>query len=170
MVWIQGVGAYGGCISRLDMEGVALMLAIFFNRIKFQILSHSSHSDLSSAKMSGAVLCAVLVTDVSPAHSITLFRAMHVTFCYSNLERAALHQASRCMLCRANAVFAVIAFLQSAVWLSQIADEVVALFQAIGTIFSVADDLLGATVLAWGETVPDLMAMIAVARVGALSS
>ena len=64
-------------------------------------------------------------------------------------------------------MFALMAFVQSAVWLSQIADEVVALFQAIGNIFSVADDLLGATVLAWGETVPDLMAMIAVARAGA---
>ena len=75
--------------------------------------------------------------------------------------------APRAPLRRANAVFAVIAFVQSAVWLSQIADEVVALFQAIGNIFSVADDLLGATVLAWGETVPDLMAMVAVARAGA---
>lgn len=67
---------------------------------------------------------------------------------------------------RANTIFAVIAFVQSVVWLSQIADEVVALFQAIGNIFSVADDLLGATVLAWGETVPDVMAMIAVSRAG----
>ena len=31
--------------------------------------------------------------------------------------------------CRANAVFAVLAFVQSVLWLSQIADEVVALFQ-----------------------------------------
>ena len=42
------------------------------------------------------------------------------------------------------------------------------LLQAIGNIFSVGEDLLGATVLAWGETFPDLMAMIAVARAGAL--
>ncbi len=32
--------------------------------------------------------------------------------------------------CRANAVFAILAFVQSVLWLSQIADEVVALFQA----------------------------------------
>ncbi len=38
--------------------------------------------------------------------------------------------------------------------------------QGIGNIFSIDEDLLGATVLAWGETFPDLMAMIAVARAG----
>ena len=43
-----------------------------------------------------------------------------------------------------------------------------ALSQGIGNIFSVDEDLLGATVLAWGETFPDLMAMIAVARAGVL--
>ncbi len=41
--------------------------------------------------------------------------------------------------------------------------------QGIGNIFSIDEDLLGATVLAWGETFPDLMAMIAVARAGKLS-
>ena len=41
-----------------------------------------------------------------------------------------------------------------------------ALSQGIGNVFSVDEDLLGATVLAWGETFPDLMAMIAVARAG----
>ena len=40
------------------------------------------------------------------------------------------------------------------------------MIQGIGNIFSVDEDLLGATVLAWGETFPDLMAMIAVARAG----
>ena len=35
-----------------------------------------------------------------------------------------------------------------------------------GAILGIEEDLLGATVLAWGETLPDLVAMLAVARAG----
>ncbi len=41
-------------------------------------------------------------------------------------------------VCRANAVFAVLAFVQSVMWLSQIADEVVALFQARSPVHHIA--------------------------------
>jgi solute carrier family 24 (sodium/potassium/calcium exchanger), member 6 len=61
----------------------------------------------------------------------------------------------------------VLAFIQSAVWLSLIADEVVALISDAGDMLGISEDLLGATVLAWGETVPDVLAMAAVARAGA---
>lgn len=63
-------------------------------------------------------------------------------------------------------MFAVVAFAQSAVWLAEVADEVVAVLGASGAVLAIDEDLLGATVLAWGETLPDLFAMLAVARAG----
>ena len=44
--------------------------------------------------------------------------------------------------------------------------QVVAVLNGAGAILGIQEDLLGATVLAWGETLPDLVAMLAVARAG----
>jgi Ca2+/Na+ antiporter len=44
--------------------------------------------------------------------------------------------------------------------------QVVAVLNGAGAILGIEEDLLGATVLAWGETLPDLVAMLAVARAG----
>ncbi len=44
--------------------------------------------------------------------------------------------------------------------------QVVAVLNGGGAILGIDEDLLGATVLAWGETLPDLVAMLAVARAG----
>jgi Sodium/calcium exchanger protein len=46
------------------------------------------------------------------------------------------------------------------------AAQVVAVLNGAGAILGIEEDLLGATVLAWGETLPDLVAMLAVARAG----
>lgn len=53
---------------------------------------------------------------------------------------------------RRNPVFALMAFLQCILWLNTAADELVALFEAGGRLLNVRQDVLGATVLAWGET------------------
>lgn len=45
--------------------------------------------------------------------------------------------------------------------------QVVAVLNGVGAILAIEEDVLGATVLAWGETLPDLVAMLAVARAGA---
>lgn len=79
------------------------------------------------------------------------------------LQRLLLPAAKRP---RRNELFAVLAIAQSVLWMALLADEVVALFQTLGRIFSVPQDLLGATILAWGETLPDLIATLAVARAG----
>jgi sodium/potassium/calcium exchanger 6 len=63
-------------------------------------------------------------------------------------------------------LLALLAFLQCIVWLNAAADELVALFEAVGGIWSVRRDVLGATVLTWGETVPDLVAVVSLARSG----
>lgn len=66
----------------------------------------------------------------------------------------------RCVL------LALLAFLQSIVWLNSTADEVVSLFESMGRIWNIRRDILGATVLAWGETVPDLVAVVTLAKTG----
>lgn len=67
---------------------------------------------------------------------------------------------------RCHVALALLAFLQCIVWLNAAADELVALFEAVGGIWNVRRDILGATVLAWGETVPDLVAVLSLARSG----
>lgn len=67
---------------------------------------------------------------------------------------------------RRTPLFALLAFVQSIVWLNSTADEVVALFEAVGRIWNIRRDVLGATVLAWGETVPDLVAVVSLAKAG----
>jgi Ca2+/H+ antiporter len=63
-------------------------------------------------------------------------------------------------------VLALLASLQCMLWLSIAADELVSLFQSIGRICDFSQDLLGATVLAWGEAVPELVATMTLARQG----
>lgn len=67
---------------------------------------------------------------------------------------------------RANAVFSLLAFVQSMVWMSLLADEVAALFESLGLLLDLQADMLGATLLAWGETFPDLVSSIAIVRTG----
>jgi sodium/potassium/calcium exchanger 6 len=62
--------------------------------------------------------------------------------------------------------FALLAFVQCILWLNATAEEVVSIFEAIGRIWNVRRDTLGATVLAWGETVPDLVAVVSLAKAG----
>lgn len=70
------------------------------------------------------------------------------------------HRPRRCLL------FAVLGFMQSILWLNATAEEVVSIFEAIGRIWNVRRDTLGATVLAWGETVPDLVAVVSLSKAG----
>ncbi|KAI7842959.1 hypothetical protein COHA_003464 [Chlorella ohadii] len=63
-------------------------------------------------------------------------------------------------------VLLALLLLTCMLWMSLAADELVALFQAIGRICDISQDLLGATVLAWGEAVPELAATLSLARQG----
>jgi sodium/potassium/calcium exchanger 6 len=59
-----------------------------------------------------------------------------------------------------------LALAASVAWLDVAADELVALVEAAGRAWNVRRDVLGATALAWGETVPDLVAVVSLARGG----
>ncbi|KAI3980037.1 hypothetical protein MKX01_042691 [Papaver californicum] len=60
----------------------------------------------------------------------------------------------------------VIAFMMSVFWISTIAGELLDCLAAFGTILELPPAFLGLTVLAWGNSVGDLVADVAVAKAG----
>jgi len=62
--------------------------------------------------------------------------------------------------------FALIAFVQCMVAMNAVADEVVSLFVTAGRIWNIPQNILGATCLAWGETISDLIAVLSLAKAG----
>ncbi|CAM6049962.1 unnamed protein product [Sphagnum compactum] len=60
----------------------------------------------------------------------------------------------------------IVAFVMSVFWISFIAGELLGCLMALGRILGVSPALLGLTVLAWGNSIGDLVADVAVARVG----
>jgi sodium/potassium/calcium exchanger 6 len=63
-------------------------------------------------------------------------------------------------------VFAVMTFCQAIIWLNVSANALVQVTVLLGVIFGVEPAVLGATVLAWGNSAPDLMNNLALARDG----
>eukprot|EP00002_Diphylleia_rotans_P021974 TRINITY_DN4290_c0_g1_i1.p1 TRINITY_DN4290_c0_g1~~TRINITY_DN4290_c0_g1_i1.p1 ORF type:complete len:805 (+),score=184.59 TRINITY_DN4290_c0_g1_i1:63-2477(+) len=62
--------------------------------------------------------------------------------------------------------FVGIAFFMSMAWIYVIANELVSLLQSFGLILSLSEYILGVTVLAWGNSMPDLVADVVMARQG----
>lgn len=60
----------------------------------------------------------------------------------------------------------ILAFVMSVFWISTIAGELLNCLAAIGKILELPSAILGLTVLAWGNSVGDLVADVAVARAG----
>jgi sodium/potassium/calcium exchanger 6 len=60
----------------------------------------------------------------------------------------------------------VVAFVMSVFWISTTAGELVNCLEALGTLLKLPAAFLGLTVLAWGNSVGDLVADVAVAKAG----
>ncbi|XP_058738585.1 cation/calcium exchanger 5 [Vicia villosa] len=60
----------------------------------------------------------------------------------------------------------VVAFVMSVFWISTTAGELVNCLEALGTLLKLSPAFLGLTVLAWGNSVGDLVADVAVAKAG----
>ncbi|GMH69973.1 hypothetical protein TrST_g14141 [Triparma strigata] len=58
------------------------------------------------------------------------------------------------------------AFLMSVVWLDLVANEVVSILETFGMLANISTSILGLTVLAWGNSVGDLVADTATAKAG----
>ena len=63
-------------------------------------------------------------------------------------------------------VFAFIGFIISIVWIYIIANELVSLLRAFGVMFGLSDAILGLTVLAWGNSIGDMIADTSMAKRG----
>ncbi|RWS07823.1 Sodium/potassium/calcium exchanger 6-like protein [Dinothrombium tinctorium] len=63
-------------------------------------------------------------------------------------------------------LFGYLAFCVSVSWIYALANEVVSLLHAIGIIFDISDVILGLTVLAWGNSLGDLISNLSMARQG----
>jgi sodium/potassium/calcium exchanger 6 len=63
-------------------------------------------------------------------------------------------------------ILAFIGFVISVGWIYLIANEIVSLLKAVGIEFGISDAILGLTVLAWGTSIGDMVADIAIAKQG----
>ncbi|KAM3610711.1 uncharacterized protein V6R79_007733 [Siganus canaliculatus] len=63
-------------------------------------------------------------------------------------------------------LFALLGFLVSAVLISAVASEVVALLHMLGVVLSLSNTVLGLTLLAWGNSIGDCFSDITIARQG----
>ncbi|XP_055775937.1 mitochondrial sodium/calcium exchanger protein-like isoform X2 [Salvelinus fontinalis] len=63
-------------------------------------------------------------------------------------------------------VFSLLGFLVSAMWISAAASEVVSILHMLGVVLSLSNNLLGLTLLAWGNSIGDCFSDITIARQG----
>ncbi|KAJ1919604.1 hypothetical protein H4219_001852 [Mycoemilia scoparia] len=57
-------------------------------------------------------------------------------------------------------------FASALSWIYIIADEMVAILQTIGIVFNMSEDILGLTILGWGNTIGDLVTNFTMAKMG----
>ncbi|KAF0697620.1 Aste57867_11710 [Aphanomyces stellatus] len=62
--------------------------------------------------------------------------------------------------------YLLLAFAMSLVWIMTIAQELVAVLDVLGDMLSISQPVLGVTVLAWGNSIGDLVANVSIARDG----
>lgn len=59
-----------------------------------------------------------------------------------------------------------LAFVMSVIWIMNIANEVLAVLETLGNLFGISSSVLGVSVLAWGNSIGDLVSNMAIARDG----
>ena len=97
----------------------------------------------------------------------TNLQVWHVTVVGSLLLAIIVGFTSRSAQPRYHNVFAFVGFVISIVWIYIIANELVSLLKAFGVMFGLSDAILGLTVLAWGNSIGDMIADTSMAKRGA---
>uniref|UniRef100_H2Y6Q3 Sodium/calcium exchanger membrane region domain-containing protein n=1 Tax=Ciona savignyi TaxID=51511 RepID=H2Y6Q3_CIOSA len=67
---------------------------------------------------------------------------------------------------RYHGIFAYVGFIVAVVWTYTVANEIVNLLQTFGAILNVSNVIMGLTFLAWGNSIGDVVADVALARQG----
>ena len=60
----------------------------------------------------------------------------------------------------------LLGFVSSVMWISAIAEELVSLLNALGLMMSISPVILGLTILAWGNSLGDMVSDVSLARQG----
>ncbi|WCJ43188.1 Cation/calcium exchanger 5 [Euphorbia peplus] len=100
-----------------------------------------------------------LISDVHfPLWFIVLFASLPLAFLHFILEKEPPKTEQVSVV--------LVAFVMSVFWISTVAGELLNCLSALGVLLEVPPSLLGLTVLAWGNSVGDLVADVAVAKAG----
>lgn len=65
-----------------------------------------------------------------------------------------------------HSVFAYFGFIMSVLWIYMLASEIISLLKTIGIMFSMSDTAIGLGVLAWGNSLGDIVANLSLAEAG----
>lgn len=63
-------------------------------------------------------------------------------------------------------VFAYVGFMMSVLWIYTLANEIIGLLKTVGIMFSMTDTAIGLGILAWGNSLGDIVANISLAEAG----
>ena len=63
-------------------------------------------------------------------------------------------------------LYLVVAFVMSIVWIMSIANEVLCLLETLGELLSISHSILGISVLAWGNSIGDLVSNATISKDG----
>ena len=109
-----------------------------------------------------------LPNDVNPAGAIygAACGALGAVALYAAWPTLIGPDAPRAAVRAMTAALTIVAFAQSITWMDVVAGEIVALLAAVGTINGLSESLLGATFLACGISIGDLVSNVTVAKEG----
>ncbi|KAK7087992.1 mitochondrial sodium/calcium exchanger protein-like [Littorina saxatilis] len=106
-------------------------------------------TDLAFNKLGGVFPVYGLVISIGGVLSIAVF-------CTSSADEPPKYHAG----------FAYLGFLVAVIWIYSMANEIVNILQMFGIVFNISNAIIGLTLLAWGNSIGDLIADLAMARQG----